>query len=195
MTRAALYLRRSTEEHQADSVEAQRELGRRFADARGLTVVAEHVDTASGAEWAPERRPGLYRLLASARAGELDVVVVRDDSRIGRDMLRAPLLLQDLADAGVEVLSYATGERLAVDTSTARLITTIRAYAAETERAAIASRTRDALERRARRGLVAGGACYGYRTERGPEGVRYVVEPAEAAVVVEVFEQIGRAHV
>lgn len=188
--RAALYLRRSTDE-QADSLDTQEDLGRRFAAARGLTITARYTDTASGAEWAADRRPDLWRLLTDARGRAFDVLVIRDESRLGRDTLRLPLYLSDLADAGVRVLCYATGEALAVDTPTAQLVTTIRSYAAAQERAAIASRTRDALERRARAGLVAGGECYGYTRERRADGVHLVICEPEATLVRRIFRDAG----
>lgn len=187
--RAAIYARRSTDEHQIDSIEAQLSYAREYCARHGHEVVAEYTDTASGAEWALRRRPGIYDLRAAAERAVFDLVVVREGSRIGRDMLRAPLLLQELAEVGVRVLCYASGDELRVGTGRDKLITAIGAYKDEQERADIASRTRDALERRARAGLVAGGLVYGYRNVRSPDGVRREPLPAEAAVVVDVFER------
>ncbi len=136
MPRAALYLRRSTDE-QADSLDTQRDFAVRFAASRGFEIVVEYCDTASGAEWV--KRPGLFRLLADAKAKAFEIVIVRDDSRIGRDTLRTPMFLASLAEAGAQVVCYATGDTLAIDTPIAQFMASARGFAHATERAAIAS--------------------------------------------------------
>ena len=82
--RAVLYLRRSTDEHQAESLDTQRESATRFCHARGWSIVGEVVDDGeSRAEF--KKRRGLLRLVAmcSARDRDFDIVVCRDESRIG----------------------------------------------------------------------------------------------------------------
>lgn len=188
--RAALYLRRSTDE-QADSLDTQRDFAVRFAASRGLAIVVEYCDTASGAEWAPGRRRELFRMLADAKAKRFEIVICRDHTRLGRDTVRLPMLLCTLADAGARVIYYANGEEPSVDTPIAQFMAAANAFAGANERAAIASRTRDALERRARAGLVAGGDCYGYTRERRPDGVHLVICEPEAAIVRRIFRDAG----
>ncbi len=187
--RVAIYARKSTEEHQVESLETQLASARAFVASRDWTIATEIADTASGGEWARRRRPGVHKLLDGAREGLYQAVIARDDSRLGRDMLRTPLLLQDLLEAGVRVFLYSTGEELRIDDGTARLVATIRAYASEQERTAISSRTREALARRAEAGLVAGGTVYGYANQRGPDGVRRMVDERPAAIIREIFQR------
>lgn len=186
--RAALYLRVSTDERSA-SLDAQESGARAWCAREGHSVVATYTDEGiSGAEWS--RRPGVQALqdAADATPRPFDLVVVRDLDRLGRDAIRLPLLLDDLQSAGVRVVEWTTG-KIAELEGEALVLVQLRAYAAAAERKAIARRTRTALRQKAERGQVTGGRVYGYRNVRGPAGVRYEVDPAEAAAVREMYER------
>lgn len=188
MSRAALYLRVSTDE-QASSLDAQESGARAWCERHGHTVVQVYRDEGvSGAEWL--RRPGVAALQADARLTPRpwDLVVVRDLDRLGRDALRLGLLLETLHARGAQLVAWSTGETVQADPM-ARAIVMLRGVLAEQERAQTAHRTRTALRQRAERGLVVGGCVYGYATERGPEGVRYLPHPTEAAAVRMIYER------
>lgn len=188
MSRAALYLRVSTDE-QGASLDAQESGARAWCERAGHAVVAVYRDEGvSGAEWL--RRPGVAALQAEVRAEPRpwDVLVVRDLDRLGRDALRLGLLLETLSDHGAALVAWSTGETVQADPM-ARAIVMLRGVLAEQERAQTAHRTRTALRQRAERGLVVGGCVYGYATERGPEGARYVEHPTEAPVVREIYRR------
>lgn len=189
--RAAVYIRASTEE-QAASAEEQERGALAWCTRHGHEVVAVFRDVGvSGAEW--KNRPGVLdlELRAKSTPRPFELVVVRDADRLGRDTFRLPLLITSLHERGVKVIAWSTGEELAVEGATARLMLAVKAGLAEVQRETIAHVTRTSLKTRAERGMVAGGRVYGYSNVRGPDGVRYVVNEAEAAVVREVFE--GRA--
>jgi DNA invertase Pin-like site-specific DNA recombinase len=83
-TKAALYLRRSTNEVlQADSLNAQNELLRNYAAAQGMLVVASFEDSASGRTYKRDQFQALVDLVTSDRA-EFEAILVRDVSRWGR---------------------------------------------------------------------------------------------------------------
>ncbi len=73
--RAAIYARRSTDEHQVESLDTQLDNARRFAIAKGIHLdpAHEYTDTASRAEFAPKRRPGFAALRDAAGEGKFDV--------------------------------------------------------------------------------------------------------------------------
>ena len=105
--RAAIHARRSTEEHQAASVEVQLAEAKRFIEAQGWTWSAEHIYAEapiSRAEF--KKRPTLLKLLNAAEEKAFDVIVTRDESRLGGDMIRTCLLIQDMLDAGVQLYYY-----------------------------------------------------------------------------------------
>jgi len=184
--RALIYLRVSTDE-QASSVDTQEQGARAWCAREGHDVVATIRDVGwSGAEW--ERRPGLREIEAAARAEvpPWDLVVVRDVDRLGRDAVRLPLLLSELRDRGVAVVESSTGQTVALD-GVGQLIASVKACLAQIERETIARRVRHAHATQHAAGRVVGGKVFGYRNTRTPAGVVYEIEPAEAAVVREIF--------
>jgi len=189
--RAAIYARRSKEEHQAASLDVQESEGRRWCASRGWEVVRVFVDdSVSRAEFV--KRPGLIATLRAAEDKAFDVLVIRDESRLGGDMVRTGLVQQELADAGVKLFHYITGEEARFDDPTSRFLAAAKNFSSELERVKIASRTREHLEVKARRGFVAGGSVYGYRNVEVIEGdrrvrVEYAIDDAQAAVILDIF--------
>ena len=88
MEAAVAYYRVSTKQQQRSGlgIEAQRATVQRFAEAEGLTLVAEFVETETGkgAE-ALDRRPQLAAALTSAKATKCSVLVSKLD-RLSRDV-------------------------------------------------------------------------------------------------------------
>lgn len=195
---AALYLRRSTEEHQAASLETQREEAERYCIARGWKVVETYVDSGvSRAEFV--ERHGLARALVDANAGKFHALVMRDETRLGGDIYRTGTIIGDLVDAGVELHYYAGGGRVEFNDPTSRLMAALRGYAAEIERLKTSERTRERHAQMARRGHVTGGRVYGYDNVPVMEGerrerVEHRINPDEAAVVREIFDRYGRGE-
>ncbi len=191
--RCALYCRKSTEE-QIASLDVQIEEASRYVASKGWTVAPGHIyrDSAiSRAEF--KKRPGLIALLNALGSGEFDAVVLRDDSRLGGDMHRTGLVVQDIVEHGKRVLCYFEDSEIKLDGATDKIMMALRGFAAELEREKIAGRTREHLETKARRGLNTGGRCYGYDNVPIEEGGRrvhvdYKINEAEAAIVREVFE-------
>lgn len=188
--RAAIYARRSTDEHQEESLDVQLEQARRFVEAKGWTVDDAHVfveDGVSRAEFV--KRPALFAMRRGAEAGAFDAIVARDETRLGGDTFRTGMLIQDLVETGIRLFYYYTGEEVTLGTPTDKLMISVRNYAAELEREKIAQRTHEHLLTKARRGLCAGGALFGYDNVRRPEGgVVRSINQAEAAIVLEMFE-------
>lgn len=199
--RAAIYARKSTDDNDKNaenkSVTRQIERAKAYATAKGWTVDEEHIfidDGISGAEY--ERRPGLVRMMT--RLKEFDAIVTSENSRIGRDMVRNSVVIDDIRTRGVRLFYYLNDAEECFDTPEQRLMATLGGFASEMERAKIAERTRDALLRKAERGHSAGGRCYGYDTERvyntAANGERvashsdYKINEEAAAVVRAAFQ-------
>ena len=187
--RVGLYLRRSTEEHQAASLEVQEEEARRFVAKQGWTVGKVFIDSGvSRAEFV--KRPGLIGMLGAVERKEIDIVVTRDDSRLGGDMVRTTLLLQDMIDGGASVYFYYTGEKVSLDDATAKFMVAARSFGAELEREKIPQRTHEHLLVKARKGLNVGGRVYGYNNIEVMDGevrkhVEYAINEEQAAIVRE----------
>ena len=148
LDRAIAYFRVSTQRQGRSGlgVEAQRAVVHRFADAEGITIIAEHVEAESGkGSDALLRRPQLRAALESARHARCPVIVAKLD-RLSRDVAfisglmaqRVPFLVAELgADADPFMLH-------------------LYAALAEKERRLIAERTKAALTARKARGTRLG---------------------------------------
>jgi DNA invertase Pin-like site-specific DNA recombinase len=193
--RCSIYARRSTDEHQAASIEVQLEEARRYIDRKGWTVSEEHiyVDSAvSRAEF--KKRPGLISLMVAAEKGEFDTVILRDETRLGGDLIRTSLVVQDLVDAGVHLRYYYTDEEVVLDGAMPKFMMSARLFQAELEREKISQRTHEHLMTKARRGLNVGGRVYGYDNVEIKEGerrlrVEYRVNAEQAAIIVRIFRE------
>jgi DNA invertase Pin-like site-specific DNA recombinase len=126
-------------------LEAQQAANRRFAEAAGLTIIAEHieVETGKGAD-ALDRRPKLAAALAQARKARCPVLVAKLD-RLSRDVhfisglmaQKVPFLIAEMPEADPFMLH-------------------IYAAVAQWERDKISKRTREALAAAKARGVKLG---------------------------------------
>ena len=105
--RAALYLRVSTGRQAANdvSIPSQRELTRRYCEAKGWIVTEEFVE--SGASATDDRRPVFQRMLDQAEGPDrrFDVICVHAFSRFYRNGAEMELTIRKLRKHGVEVVS------------------------------------------------------------------------------------------
>jgi DNA invertase Pin-like site-specific DNA recombinase len=108
---------------------------------RGWTLYRLYSDRASGAK---EKRPALDALMADARRGLFDVVVVWRFDPFARSVKQLVLALEECRSLGVDFISH----QEALDTSTpmGRVMFTIIAAMAELERDVITERTAGGLE-------------------------------------------------
>ncbi len=139
MKRAALYLRVSTLDQHP---EAQLYDLRGMAAQRGFEIVQEYTDRISGAR---SKRPGLDQLMADARRGKFDVVLVAAFDRIARSVRHFLEVLDELTRLNIEFVSF----RENVDTGgpLGRAMVVIIGAVAELERNLIIERVRAGMRR------------------------------------------------
>ena len=139
MKRAALYLRVSTlDQHPETQLYDLRQL----AQQRGYEIVQEYTDKISGAK---AKRPGLDQLMADARHGRFQVVVVWAFDRLARSVRHFLEVLDELNHIKVEFVSF----RENIDTSgpLGRAMVVIVSAIAELERNLIIERVRAGMRR------------------------------------------------
>jgi DNA invertase Pin-like site-specific DNA recombinase len=139
MKRAVLYIRVSTvDQHPETQVHDLRQL----AAQRGFEIVQEYTDKISGAK---AKRPGLDQMMADARRGRFDVVLVWASDRIARSVKHFLDVLDELNRIGVEYVSF----RENIDTGgpLGRAIVVIIGAIAELERSLIVERVRAGMRR------------------------------------------------
>jgi DNA invertase Pin-like site-specific DNA recombinase len=137
--RAALYLRVSTLDQHPES---QLHDLRGLAAQRGFQIVQECTDRLSGAK---AKRPGLDQLLADARQGKFDVVLVWAFDRIARSVRHFLEVLDELNRLNIEFVSF----RENIDTGgpLGRAMVVIIGAIAELERNLIIERVRAGMRR------------------------------------------------
>ncbi len=147
--RVALYARVSTTDQEPET--QLRDL-RRYAEARGCSVVGEYVDLAvSGAK---VRRPGSDEVLHLARTRRIDGLLVAAFDRWGRSLSHLVRSLEEFQALGVAFISLR--ESMDLTTPSGRLMFGIIAAMAEFERELIRERVKAGMRRAKAQGIHCG---------------------------------------
>src|SRR4026209_612596 len=165
---AAIYARKSTEQagvaDEQKSVTRQIEHARAYATSKGWIVDDAHIyvdDGIFGAEFA--NRPGFLRLMNALKPrAPFQVLVMSEESRLGREAIETAYALKQLVTAGVRVFFYLEDRERTLDSPTDKILLSLTAYADELEREKARQRTYDSMVRKAKAGHVCGGGCFGY---------------------------------
>jgi DNA invertase Pin-like site-specific DNA recombinase len=179
--RAAIYARKSTEQDgvaEGDtSVHRQVTGARAFIASRKWTLDESHVfvdDGASGVLFLG--RPEFSRMMHDAAAGAFDIVCLFDLDRLGRHGQKTMEALNALADAGVEVVDFSTGQPVDVDSFDGETSAYLKTRMAQQFRDQIRKATKAAMRRKAEQGYATGGKVFGY------DNVRIAVGHAERRI-------------
>jgi len=140
MKRAALYMRVSTVDQHP---ETQLHDLRGLAAQRGFQIVEEYTD--HGISGTRARRPALDKMMADARRGQFDIVMVWAADRLARSVKHYVEVLAELDHLGIAFVSF----REQIDTAgpLGRAIMIIVSAIAELERSLIVERVRAGLRR------------------------------------------------
>jgi site-specific DNA recombinase len=197
---AAIYARKSTEQtgvsDEEKSVTRQIEHAKLYVAPKGWTVSDEHIfvdDGISGGEFL--KRPGFRRMMDSLKPKPaFQILIMPEESRLGREQIRTAYALQQLIDSGVRIFFYLENRERTLEDATAKFMLSAASFASELEREKAQQRTYDAMLRKAKAGHVTGGKVFGYynREILSAEGHRLyvlrVVNPREAELVRQIFD-------
>ena len=129
-----------------------------YAAGKGWTVAQEHIysdDGISGAEFA--NRPGFLRLMnALTPTPPFQVLIMSEESRLGREAIETAYALKQLVTAGVRVFFYLEDRERTLDGPTDKIMLSLTAYADELEREKGRQRTYDAMSGETNPGVVHG---------------------------------------
>ncbi len=205
--RAAIYARKSTTQDtdKAElSTERQIRDAQAFAASRGWTVDAAHVyvdESVSGSEW--KGRHEFKRLLdAVATRPPFQHLIVMEQSRIGRDSINTPVVIQQIEEAGVSIWAYQTKEQITVSTEQGEILTLVHGIAGVSKRREASRSVRRSHIDKVSRGFFTGKAPFGYCNIPAPEYVgdprkaprRRVIDPVQASAVVRCFELVAEGY-
>src|SRR5688572_9754300 len=196
---AAIYARKSTAQddvgEEAKSVTRQVDGAKVFIATKGWTLDAHHIytdDGVSGALFA--NRVEFQRLMRDAEAHAFDAVVFYDLDRFGRNARQTMLALNTLADLGVTIWDYSTGQAVDLDSFEGEMMTFMKARFAQQFRDQISKHTTSSHRRLAEGGYVTGGKIFGYDNV-GPKSQRVrVPNEVEAAVVRDIYERFANGQ-
>jgi hypothetical protein len=133
---ASIYARKSTEQTVADeakSITRQIEHARDYARRKGWTVADEYTfvdDGISGAEFS--RRPGFLRLMNALKPRPaFQVLVMSEESRLGREAIETAYALKQLVTAGVRVFFYLEDRERTLGSPTDKIMLSLTTFADE----------------------------------------------------------------
>ena len=159
----ALYRRISTDEtRQPWSLDAQKASLEAHCKARGLTIVADYVDEASGATL---DRPGLMQALADAKTGLFSQIVFYRMDRFSRNLRQLLQMIDELEAHHVDISSVM--EQLDTKTPIGRTVVSILGAFAQLERELIRDRITEGIRSRMRSGLWVGNLPVGLKLVDG----------------------------
>lgn len=179
--RVGLYLRVSTD-HQSSNgtlLASQENFLRSYAAAKSWRIVKVFREKGFSAK--NTQRPALQQLLATVKAGEIDVVAIYKLDRLTRSVRDLCDLVIFLKRANVELVSLT--ESLDTSSASGMLLVNILGSIAQWEREIISARTRAALQRKREEGEVYGPTPYGYHRR----GNRLLSDAKTMKIVDEIF--------
>ena len=190
---AAVYARKSTDQtgvaDEERSVTRQVEHAKAYAATKGWAVDDAHVyvdDGISGAEFAA--RPGYIRLMtALAPKPPFQVLIMSEESRLGREQIETGYSLKQIITAGVQVWYYLEDRERRLDSPLDSLLMAVSGFSDSMEREKARQRVTDKFQQKARAGHVCGGRVFGYDNVPVDGHVERRINEAEAAVVRDIF--------
>src|SRR5215831_14723153 len=192
---AAIYARKSTDQNgisdEEKSVTRQIEHAKAYAAQKGWTVSKDHVyvdDGISGAEFV--KRPGFLRLMNAVKPKPpFHILIMSEESRLGREQIETAYALKQIMDAGVRVFFYLEDRERTLDSAMDKVMLSLTTFAAEIEREKARQRTYDAMVKKAKALQVTGGKVYGYdNIEVLSPGVQPDSPPTRLHVVRQINE-------
>ena len=190
----ACYCRKSSDEGDKGAADKSvvRQLARaqEYAEKKGWTLDDRFIftdDGVSGAEFS-EKRPGFQSLMAALfPRPEFQVLIVSEQSRLGRDTIRTLYAIQQIQDAGVKIFSYLDDREITLEEDTDEIQEFIKSWSSSQERRKASQRTRDQKRDKAAQGRLADGRVLGYRTVGDLNSRRREIDPQQADIVRRIF--------
>lgn len=190
--RTAVYARLSVEDSKnpdCDTIENQLSLVRNYVESKPyLRQTAEYID--NGVSGTRFDRPEFMRMVADMRAGEIDCIVVKDLSRLGRNYLEAGDYLEKIFPFfGVRFIAVTDGyDSINPNTADDGLIVPLKNLINEAYAKDMSKKISTAIDIKQRQGKFIGcRAAYGYM--KSPEDKNLLIVDREVSdIVVRIFE-------
>jgi site-specific DNA recombinase len=171
-----------------ESIENQRDLLLEYASSKQLGQVYDIYmdDNVSGSAF---EREGLDRLKADIEAGRIDLVLLKDLSRLGRNNAKTLQMIDYLEERGVRLLT-ADGR---YDSMTDNETVGIETWVNERYVRDISRKIRSSLRFKIQKGEYVGKAPFGYK-KSGIEKNRLVIDETEACIIRKIYDLYLSGH-
>ncbi|MFP5228084.1 MAG: recombinase family protein [Acidobacteriota bacterium] len=187
MIRYVTYSRYSSDGQSKASIADQQRKCREYANREGWHEVRAYSDKAQSGVGSDRAEFQRLIALACSPARDFDVILTDDTSRLSRSLPDVVNLYQKLAHHGVRVIAVSQG--IDTDHEQSEILIAMHGITDSLYVKELAKKTHRGLEGRVLHGLSAGGRCFGYTSvPQGSGGVKWVINPDEAKIVVEIFE-------
>lgn len=193
----AIYVRVSTREQvDAFSLDGQEAALRNDAKARGKQVVKVYSD--AGASGAKEDRPALMQMMADAKQGKFQEVLVWSVSRLSRKLSHLLSLVELLTSYGISVRSLS--EKFDASTPVGQFILSTMGAISEMQRSSWMESSRIGMKKRAASGRTNGIYALGYQSvpdasdARGGNMLEIVPDEAETVRLIYTLYDHGNGY-
>lgn len=186
--RVAIYIRVSTQEQAVEghSIEAQEARAREYAERMGYEVVYVYIDEGVSGK-STKHRKAFLNMMANARMGNFDLVIIWKLTRLGRNMLDILKTVEEFIKLGIELFSIS--ENFDISTSSGKLMLQLLGSFGEFERNQISENVIMAMMSLVRdQKRYAGGRRLGYVSGLDDDGRKQlIIEPEEAKIVQLIY--------
>lgn len=205
MTRVALYARFSSENQREASIDDQFRNCENFAKREGWEIVERFEDRAISGTHGEAGRPGYRDMLAAAKSGHFDILLIDDLSRLSRDSVETEQVRRRLVHWGIRLISIGDG----VDTNAKghKMLSSFKGIMNEVFLDDLRDKTHRGLTGQALKGHNCGGRSFGYKhvpitdpTQKDEYGrpkilaVKREIDEAQAKWVRWIFEQYAQGQ-
>jgi site-specific DNA recombinase len=192
--RCAIYARFSSHRQSPISIEDQIRKCREYARHQGWAILEEHIYADHAVSGTSAERTGLQKLLAVAEQKNhaIDAILIDDTSRLTRKLADALNLYERLTFAGIRLVAISQG--VDSESSQAEILFGVHGLIDGVYSRELGLKTHRGMQGCALKTLHTGGRVFGYRSERGPDGVRLEIVENEAATIRRMFDLYSKGQ-
>ena len=192
MYNAGIYIRLSQEdrdkkyESDSESVLNQRQILTEYVNNQGFTLVDEYID--DGYSGTTFDRPGFERMITDIQKKKINLVIVKDLSRLGRDHVKTGYYIETFFPENkvrfISIMeSYDSIKNQASNDSSTFIIACNDYYSKQNS-----LKIRNVLDEKRKNGKFIGSApCYGYKRDENDKG-HLIPDTETAPIVKQIFE-------
>lgn len=183
-TKAVLYLRYSSNSQTEQSIEGQRTVCRRYAEANNISISAEYIDRATSASHDTQKRTSFLQMIEDAQKKKFDMIIVYKLDRFARNRYDSAIYKNKLKSAGVKLRSAT--ESLS-DSPESVLMESVLEGMAEYYSLELAQKVKRGIDESIKKKLWLGGPTpLGFKVENK----RLVPDPVTAPTVRKIFQMV-----